>query len=162
MEMIVNQKKLELVRNQKDESYRQDLIVHNVLCNEHKTADGVINGGDRLVQEIFATIREAMPQRPIPSGSTSEGPEEEQLRDVTLSFVGNSLGGIYNRYAISQFEKVCGNKGLVLDGKYRLHYNVFCTTASPHLGLSKLTFLPMPRGAEIGLAHTLGDTGRDL
>ena len=51
---------------------------------------------------------------------------------------------------------------VLLDGKYRLHFNIFCTTATPHLGISKHTFVPLPRSAEIGAAYVLGETGRDL
>jgi len=50
----------------------------------------------------------------------------------------------------------------MLDEKYRLHFNIFCTTATPHLGISKHTWVPIPRSAEIGIAQTMGDTGKDL
>jgi hypothetical protein len=50
----------------------------------------------------------------------------------------------------------------ILDGRYRLHFNVFCTTATPHLGVSKHTFLPIPRKAEIAAATIMKDTGKDL
>jgi Putative serine esterase (DUF676) len=40
--------------------------------------------------------------------------------------------------------------------------NIFCTTATPHLGISGHTFVTLPRRAEIGLASAMGTTGKDL
>jgi hypothetical protein len=143
---------------------KHDMVVHNVICNEGKTKDGVKNGGDRLVAEMRKVIEAEMAKR---------YPEEPELRDgirnITVSILGNSLGGIYGRYAVAKLvtrhcvkenkeEHACW----ILDEKYRLHLNIFCTTATPHLGVSRFTYLPIPRTAEIGVAHAMGDTGRDL
>jgi hypothetical protein len=129
------------------------MIVHAALCNEGKTTDGVQPGGERLVNEMVQVIRENMRRR--------------RTKSVTLSVLGNSLGGIYGRYAIARLADMCepapDDPGvLVLDGEYRIRCNVFCTTATPHLGVAGHTFLPIPRTAEIGVAHAMGDTGRDL
>ncbi|GAX26672.1 hypothetical protein FisN_2Hh390 [Fistulifera solaris] len=142
------------------ESAVHELVVHAVVCNERKTDDGVANGGERLVEEMITTIREEMSKRrPFAS--------PDNLQNVTISIIGNSLGGIYSRYAIAKLSAWCNPKNntssvLILDGKYALHFNVFCTTATPHLGIAGHTFLPIPRTAEIGVAHALGETGRDL
>jgi len=160
MGLMADQKKRSLV----GEAFRHDIVVHSAVCNEHRTTDGVVNGGKRLVEEMLDTIRTAMEQRPTPPAAKGT-PNQPQLRDVTISIVGNSLGGLYARYAIAQFQNFVPRNDHgdnVLDGKYRIHFNVFCTTASPHLGLSKHTYLPLPRSAEIGLAHTMGNTGKDL
>ena len=131
----------------------QDIVVHAAVCNEKKTTDGVTMGGERLVQEMLDVIREEMKNR-------------RQDAEITVSVLGNSLGGIYGRYAVAKLAELCQFNGrdgeMYLDGKYRMHFNVFCTTASPHLGIASHTFLPLPRTAEIGVAHALGDTGRDL
>ena len=37
----------------------------------------------------------------------------------------------------------------LLDGCVRVHTNVFCSTASPHLDCADYTFMPIPRAAEI-------------
>jgi len=119
----------------------QDIILHSAVCNEGKTTDGVMLGGQRLVEEMICVIKEEMETR---SSST-----------VTVSMVGNSLGGIYSRYAIA---KLAQSDEL----PYDLHYNIFCTTATPHLGISRHTYLPLPRSAENVVAHAMGDTGKDL
>lgn len=143
------------------------LVVHSVVCNEKKTDDGVVNGGERLVEEMISTIREEMSKRrPFASNGTSSS-APDNLQNVTISMIGNSLGGIYSRYAIAKLSEKCDPSNttactLVLDGRYALHFNVFCTTATPHLGIAGHTFFPIPRTAEIGVAHAMGDTGRDL
>lgn len=131
---------------------RHDLVVHSTTCNEKKTDDGVINGGERLVEEILQVIRTKMNQRP-------------NQYNATISFLGNSLGGIYSRYAAAKLFERCkklDDGHYLLDDIYHVHFNVFCTTATPHLGVAGHTFLPLPRTAEIGVAHAMGDTGKDL
>jgi hypothetical protein len=129
------------------------MIVHAAVCNERKTTDGVKSGGERLVNEIIQVIRERMHGR--------------KTKTITLSILGNSLGGIYGRYAIARLAEICEQAAddpdvFILDEVYRIQCNVFCTTATPHLGVAGHTFLPIPRTAEIGVAHAMGDTGRDL
>jgi hypothetical protein len=142
------------------EYLRHDMVVHNAVCNEHKTTDGVSAGGDRLVEEIRQVIQQEMAKR---SSSLNGG----TIQDITISIVGNSLGGLFGRYAIAKLvERHCTKQESddcwILDGTYRLHFNIFCTTATPHLGVSRHTYVPIPRTAEIGVAHAMGDTGRDL
>jgi hypothetical protein len=119
----------------------QDLVVHNCVCNEGKTNDGVENGGRRLVEELKTVLKKESKAR--------------NSKIVTVSFVGNSLGGLYSRYAIVEL-----SQSDALD--FKVHFNVFCTTATPHLGISRHTYLPLPRSAENMVAHALGDTGKDL
>ncbi|CAB9529692.1 Putative serine esterase (DUF676) [Seminavis robusta] len=168
-----------------------DMIVHCSVCNEGKTMDGVVNGGERMVREILDVIRQELDRRQS---------EQDKIQDITISIVGNSLGGIYGRYAIARLAQKAADQEnhpcltqsasssnstesaaatdddddddddncdlfdscVLLDGKYRLHFNIFCTTATPHLGISKHTYVPIPRSVEIGAAHVLGETGRDL
>jgi len=148
-----------------------DIKIHSAVCNERKTMDGVEKGGQRLVDEILSVIREEMNKRQRDDdrengdskSSSSSSRTKNPIKDITLSIVGNSLGGIYGRYAIAKLEEVCSTKnGLLLDTRYRIHFNVFCTTATPHLGISKHTYVPLPRTAEIVTANFLGDTGKDL
>jgi hypothetical protein len=139
---------------------RHDMVVHSVCCNEGKTTDGVVKGGDRLVEEIMNVIRQEMEIR-----QSAEGAKRGGIRDVTISILGNSLGGIYGRYAIAKLTEQCQHESegcYILDGKFRLMMNIFCTTATPHLGVAGHTFVPLPRSAEIGVAHAMGDTGKDL
>eukprot|EP00529_Nitzschia_sp_RCC80_P017648 CAMPEP_0113464796 /NCGR_PEP_ID=MMETSP0014_2-20120614/13389_1 /TAXON_ID=2857 /ORGANISM="Nitzschia sp." /LENGTH=843 /DNA_ID=CAMNT_0000356895 /DNA_START=70 /DNA_END=2601 /DNA_ORIENTATION=- /assembly_acc=CAM_ASM_000159 len=200
---------------------RHDMVVYSSVANEGKTTDGIENGGDRLVEEMRTVIDAEMKKRypeivgneimedntGLPAASASENEEEDRIYDVTISMLGNSLGGLFGRYAIAKLvERHCvkevrtikvkgvendifssvrakikkhslnGNGGggddnddevleeecWILDGKYRLHLNIFCTTASPHLGVSGHTWFRIPRTAEIGVAHAMGNTGKDL
>lgn len=154
-------------------------IVHNVKCNEGKTDDGVVNGGNRLADEILEVIRYEVEKKRNLLGNTDSA---DGHVDVTISLIGNSLGGLYTRYAVARLAE-CAKKSsckeshgegdatkqqrdyyLITDGKstIRLHFNVFCTTASPHLGCADHTYFPIPRVAEKGIAYGLGETGRDL
>lgn len=93
------------------------------------------------------------------------------------------MGGLYGRWAIAKLidryciEEKTGTKygqepkqqqsgasspSWILDGKYRLQLNIFCTTASPHLGVSQHTWIRIPRIAEIGIARTMGQSESDL
>jgi hypothetical protein len=105
--------------------------------------------------------------------AVKEHDEETKIYDITISILGNSLGGLFGRYAIAKLvEQHCVKEELpkdstqapcwILNGKYRLHLNIFCTTATPHLGISGHTWLRIPRTAEIGVAHALGQSGKDL
>ena len=88
------------------------IVVHNVICNEGKTQDGVAMGGERLVKEMLSVIR---------SGAGTAV--------VTVSIVGNSLGGVYARYAIARLAELCplaegsiggggGGGGIFYPGRY--------------------------------------------
>mmetsp|Transcript_19875 Transcript_19875/g.29257 ORF Transcript_19875/g.29257 Transcript_19875/m.29257 type:complete len:723 (+) Transcript_19875:74-2242(+) len=115
--------------------------------------------------------------------------DEDMIRHVTISFVGNSLGGLYARYALSllptnftlkEDEKEDSNSSqMQMSGSYdpvildqakrtrtrtriHVHYNIFATTATPHLGVASHTFLPIPRVAERAIGGILKQTGRDL
>jgi hypothetical protein len=149
-----------------DSLHVHDIVVHASVCNEKKTTDGVQCGGERVVEEILEVIRENVVKRqPLETDSVA-------FRDITISLVGNSLGGLYARYAIAKLTERWNRTANVGDSTamhininnrtYRVHYNIFCTTATPHLGIAGHTFLPISRTAEIGVAHAMGTTGRDL
>jgi hypothetical protein len=114
--------------------------------------------------------------------------KKKKLYDITISIVGNSMGGLYGRYSIAKLvERYCVEEKeeeqeqeqqkqekdnkihlpccWILDGKYRLHFNIFCTTASPHLGVSQHTWIRIPRILEIIIAYIFmggGQSGIDL
>ncbi|KAL7545444.1 hypothetical protein ACHAWF_008791 [Thalassiosira exigua] len=145
-----------------------EVVIHSVKCNVGKTHDGIRNGGTRLAQEMVEFIRSDVERRLEPdegkedgAGGESSGiPDGRGARDanVTYSLVGNSLGGLYSRYAVSLLPLRLSTKGAAID----LHPNVFCTTATPHLGVSRHTYLPIPRIAETIIGAGMGATGRDL
>jgi len=161
------------------------LVVHNIACNEGKTDDGIVKGGERLLEEMLDVIRSEVmlkqtTEQQQSRQTTEDGDKEDFAVDVTISMVGNSLGGLYGRYAVAQLAQVLdhhhpidpidpndasaeSNGGYYsLDGRIRVHLNVFCSTASPHLGCAGHTFFPIPRTAEIGVAKVIGETGSDL
>jgi len=152
-----------------------EVVVHSVKCNVGKTTDGIINGGKRLANEIVNFIKNDVENRLLDNASSSSSNgEEDQQHHVTYSIVGNSLGGLYSRYAISllpyQLPLNINSDGIVKasntqKGKLsmlNIHPNIFCTTATPHLGVSRHTYLPIPRIAETIIGTGMGKTGEDL
>lgn len=108
------------------------LVFHSAKCNLQRTSDGIIQGGQRLIEEVQEEIGKI------------DG-------NVLLSFVGNSLGGLYARYAIAHME-----------WKTNVTQFIFCTTATPHLGIEKHTYIPLPRSLEKFVGTVLQTTGRDM
>ena len=121
---------LEEVLNRRGES--SGVHVHLAQCNApgsslfsslfHPTHDGIEAGGRRLADEI-RSLKAAAPQ----------------LTHVSL--VGNSLGGLYCRYAAALLFDA---RSRTLAGLRPVH---FLTTASPHLGVGvhgHLSLIPRP------------------
>lgn len=113
----------------------RDCEVLAVKSNEGRTRDGVHLGARRACDEVRAFV-EARPH----------------LRCV--SFVGNSLGGLFARECVAQLDrggKVAG-----------LRPECFVTIATPHLGVRRLAWCPGPflQGGVAPLV--VGDTARDL
>jgi predicted lipoprotein with Yx(FWY)xxD motif len=110
------------------------VLVHSSRCNEGKTDDGIQRGGERLAQEMHRFIHlQLQNMQPVP-------------KEVTLSVVGNSLGGLYSRYAVAKLKDILQSEHQVthlkdkLDAQANLNdmfiqktplfFNIFCTTAS--------------------------------
>lgn len=102
-----------------------------------KTKDGVQAGGERLAEEI---------KRVVAAHPT--------LKDI--SFVGNSLGGLYSRYCLS----------LLYDREKKtiagLQPITFLTIASPHLGVRRFLAVQVPDRLHFTAPLFLGATGNDL
>ena len=108
--------------------------------NEGKTADGVARGGRRLAAEILELV-------------------EKSPSLTHISLVGNSLGGLYSRYAAALLYTPFGGGDIC-----GLLPRDFVTTATPHLGVRRYTYVPVPDFLH-GLAPAvpgLGRTGADL
>ena len=152
-----------------EESKLENIIIHNIQSNERKTKDGIENGGSRMANEIVSVIQtEIQRQKNITKDQTNKTKLLDRKVNITISVVGNSLGGLYSRYAVALLSDLFTEKD---DGTYstmlcnytvNIVFNVFCTTATPHLGVSKNTYFPIPRGAEIAIAKMMGLTGHDL
>ena len=109
-----------------------NIVLHKSSCNSGKTTDGIESGGKRLAAEVEEQIKKI------------EGP-------VRLSFVANSLGGLYVRYAIAHIDMTGKTTPLV-----------YCTTSTPHLGCCNHTYITIPRWAETTIGNMMAQTGRDL
>lgn len=138
------------------------VVVRKVACNVGKTRDGVRAGGERLAEEVASFVRGRA--RDAATMREREGKESGPYR-ASLSFVGYSLGGLYARYAISalplEFDLTSGER----DGdaeKVVLVPNLFCTVATPHLGLASNGYVYLPRLIEWILGRAFGKTGGDL
>lgn len=127
---------------------QSDCIVYSAYSNERlKSFEGVLQGGINLSNEIKEFIS---------SYST--------VNNVTIdriSFVGNSLGGVYSRYAAY----------LLLDGNNTtiagLRPVTFMTIATPHVGVRYHTYyedmgIPVPDVLKKYISILLGMTGRHL
>lgn len=166
----------EIHNSRMDEQPKILLVVHNTICNEGRTNDGIILGGERLADEMLSVIRYEVKLNDNSQQQVESQKELQQQQgstDVTISIIGNSLGGLYARYAITHLwerlkvdeannQEEVGNKHLLFDEHIRIHLQVFCSIASPHLGCAGHTYVPIPRVAEIVVAKVLGKTGADL
>ena len=130
---------LEKSLSQQARKNNYSVLVHSAECNNGRTTDGIAAGGSRLADEVNSLIKT----------------HTKHNKTLSLSFVGNSLGGLYARYALSEidFRHTQSNS---------IRPAVFCTTATPHLGVSQHTYIPLPRSAEYVIANALQPTGRDL
>ncbi|CAM9441241.1 unnamed protein product [Ectocarpus sp. 4 AP-2014] len=122
-----------------------DILVHSARRNEGKTKDGVVEGGSRLAEEILEVVQST------PSLSR-------------ISLVGNSLGGLYARYAaklLYRDETTGGDSGTgaTVAG---LSPSVFMTFATPHLGVRRFTYVPLPSPLHSLAGVFVGETGHDL
>jgi Putative serine esterase (DUF676) len=137
-------------------------LIHSAACNHGRTYDGIAEGGLRLADEINELL-------------------QRQVNDITpaiitLSLVGNSLGGLYARYSLPYIhESVPLETDSVRSPDHesvQVIRKVFCTTATPHLGLQSLSYFSqtpwlsslvrVPRWVERVVATLLGTTGLDL
>lgn len=127
-------------------------VLHSSSSNFGKTSDGIANGGERLFQECDRIIRKY-------AASTSD-----EISNVTISFIGNSLGGLYSRYAVSKLaERYHSDSGvLIMSEKIHLHLNVFVSTCTPHLGVAGLTYFTLPRIGEVWMGKMMEQTGLDI
>ena len=113
------------------------VLAYTPYCNSGRTRDGVRAGGERVAEEVMRVVQ-----------------EHPSLRDI--SFVGNSLGGLYSRYALS----------VLWDPEARtiagLRPVSFLTVATPHLGVRRFLAVPVPERLHFTAPLFLGQTGNDL
>ena len=153
---------------------RHRFVLHSAACNCEKTDDGIAVGGSRLAHEVNELVKHVVHggcgDRETAGGdkddiNNNEDDEEERgsssSRKFTLSIVGNSLGGLYARHAMAGIDwDIGGTDGAA--PPLMLIPMVFVTTATPHLGISQHTYVPLPRAAEFVVAQGMKETGRDF
>ena len=151
------QKHQEEVRKENDKGGTTDssnnhpqhkFVVLSSKANVGKTTDGVAAGGKRLASEITNWIQEY--------STILQKQEQKEHHEIvmTLSLIGNSLGGLYSRYALSELQ--------LEQAPHPVIPLIFCTTSSPHMGVSKETFIKIPDWAEKVAAMAMQQTGEDL
>ena len=133
-------------------------VVMRSKANAQKTMDGVAKGGERLAQEVYDWMQE--------QAVLIQHQQGNENTIMTLSFVSNSLGGLYSRYAVAELQDLVTRQQQQQQQTAALPFQfqplLFCTTSSPHLGTSRETFIRLPAMAEILLAKAMQQTGADL
>jgi len=133
------------------------IVICRTKDNNGKTSDGISEGATRLANEIEDFILNDTAEQ-------LKRDEDSNIHEkhVSISFIGNSLGGLYARYAISLLPAELDEDKIMPDTKVVIHSNVFCTTATPHLGIASNTYIAVPRIVEKGISKLLSKTGEDL
>jgi len=140
------------------------IVVHSTVDNVGKTYDGIAAGGLRLASEIERFILND--QKLIQTREHVHSSHKHA--HATISIVGNSLGGLYSRYAIPLIpetltiksdadDETCSSKHQIV-----LHRNVFYTTATPHLGIAHHTYLPLSRTLEFIVGNVMSRSIHDM
>ncbi len=137
-------------------SVKHRFVIHSAVCNCDKTDDGIAVGGGRLAHEINDLVQHVVKAKC--EGETTS--DVSCAQKFTLSIVGNSLGGLYARHALAGIQWDIG--GSEEAPPLMLIPMVFVTTATPHLGISQHTYVPLPRAAEFVVAQGMKETGRDF
>ena len=155
-----------VVANAECSTVNHRFVIHSASCNCEKTDDGIAVGGSRLAQEINELVQyviEGEQQGDGNNGSAGESTSEGSVpsHKFTFSIVGNSLGGLYARHALAGIDWVIGDSESSISPIVLIPM-VFVTTATPHLGISQHTYVPLPRAAEFVVAQGMKETGRDF
>ena len=139
-------------------------LTYPSIVNEGRTSDGISNGGQRLAYEIntwMQTLRQQI---------HDDDNSHDCQYHLSLSLIGNSLGGLYARYALrdvhlqfpahSPHSPSPTGASLLLP----LHFAVFATTCTPHLGVGgDQAYIPfLPSWIQSMIARCIGPTGYDL
>jgi hypothetical protein len=139
------------------------LLVHSAVCNEGRLSlDGIENGGLRLANEINNVIRGVAIDK-------HKHNNDERVTTIALSIVGNSMGGLYGRYALKYIKffftlqaEVVGSTNTTVAVDVLVVPNVFVTTATPHLGIKNMTYWKVPEFLEPVGAWMFGKSSNDL
>lgn len=110
---------------------------------------------------FFTEIDQLISQYTQPQ--TEPQPQPPPQPQITLSLVGNSLGGLYCRYAVSAIQALQSKSGSgSVQVQVQAQPKLFVTTCTPHLGVSQHTFVTLPTWVESPIARIMQQTGADL
>lgn len=118
-------------------------VILRVTCNTPmRSFDGIVAGGERIVDEVEAFAEEY--------DAKTKGPLKK------ISFIGNSMGGLYCRYALTRLYE---RKTKTIMG---MEMHTFMTTATPHLGVGEYGYFelvpgPLRKWAGEGLGQSIKD-----
>jgi len=131
--------------------HQNTLLVHAATTNDENTLDGIEAGGKRLAKEINDLVKTIMEQAP-----------NETI--IALSLLGNSLGGLYARYALAHIDWHFQYRADSTQSSksVRIFPNMFVTTATPHLGIRDMTYWKIPKSIQPVGAWYLKESGNDL
>eukprot|EP00531_Pseudo-nitzschia_arenysensis_P010874 CAMPEP_0116127020 /NCGR_PEP_ID=MMETSP0329-20121206/6627_1 /TAXON_ID=697910 /ORGANISM="Pseudo-nitzschia arenysensis, Strain B593" /LENGTH=433 /DNA_ID=CAMNT_0003621111 /DNA_START=100 /DNA_END=1401 /DNA_ORIENTATION=+ len=115
-------------------SSRHELVILRSKANVKASTDGVAMGGKRLAAEVNEWIEQ----------QKAEIKKSDPSTIMTFSLIGNSLGGLYGRYALAELDFFKSND----EQKNSIHPLIYCSTSSPHIGVSQETFIELPRWVE--------------
>jgi len=149
-----------------------NIVLHFISSTDGESFNGVVSGGKHVMNEILHVIDLELSKAKCAKCNNGDN----IVTDVTISIYGNSLGGIYARYAIAElYEKLssterdeddsksCSDPKMVMkNGDIKVHFNSFYTFLSPHMGESRHTYFIFTRYAERLLAKMLGQVGQDM
>jgi Putative serine esterase (DUF676) len=125
----------------------EPIYVYTSQSNHGRTHDGIQAGAERVAQESQDFLNNIIEQY------------EGSLKEITVSIVGYSLGGLYARYALPDIIPSEDNKRDT--NMPRIVPKIFCTIATPHLGSRGHTYLQLPEPLE-RLISLQTQTWRDL
>ena len=149
--MIQSKARMDQEKENNGSSSSDRVVVHSVTCNEGRTSDGIAAGGQRVAEEINQMVQEIW----------NHEQHQHHQPNIQLTIVGNSLGGLYGRYAVSEIDWTKDEDSQQQKARLIPHY--FVTTATPHLGCGfQQTYLPLPRFIEHPIGNILLRTGQDL
>jgi len=119
-------------------------VILRVTCNTPmRSFDGVIAGGERIVDEVESFVEEYDAKR--------KGPLAK------ISFVGNSMGGLYCRYVLTRLYE---RETKTILG---MEMHTFLTTATPHLGVGEYGYFELvPGPLRMWAGEGLGQSIKDL
>jgi len=159
-------------KNSDNDERHHRFVIHSAGCNEDRTNDGIVAGGARIANEINSLVRYIVDGGGVGGHCSNDiGNDEDDSNNskihsdpVTLSIIGNSLGGLYARQSLvnidwnlEEFSSSSSSSPSIT-----LTPMIFLTTATPHLGISGHTYFPLPRAAEFVVAKGMQETGKDF